>query len=114
MSKSSGEFLTVSLLEEKGYDPLIYRLFCLQSHYRKTLVFSYENLDNAAKAYRKLVDKIAALDPKDAAPVDTEAETALREKFKAALDNDLNTALAVTSSTMCSRPRPATAPSWLC
>ena len=97
MSKSSGEFLTVSLLEEKGYDPLIYRLFCLQSHYRKTLVFSYENLDNAAKAYRKLVDKIAALDPKDAAPVDAEAETALREKFKAALDNDLNTALAVTS-----------------
>ena len=97
MSKSSGEFLTVSLLEEKGYDPLIYRLFCLQSHYRKTLVFSYENLDNAAKSYRKLVDKIAALDPKDAAPVDTEAETALREKFKAALDNDLNTALAVTS-----------------
>ena len=97
MSKSSGEFLTVSLLEEKGYDPLIYRLFCLQSHYRKTLVFSYENLDNAAKAYRKLVDKITALDPKDAAPVDTEAETALREKFKAALDNDLNTALAVTS-----------------
>lgn len=97
MSKSSGKFLTVSLLEEKGYDPLIYRLFCLQSHYRKTLVFSYENLDNAAKAYRKLVDKIAALDPKDAAPVDTEAETALREKFKAALDNDLNTALAVTS-----------------
>ena len=97
MSKSSGEFLTVSLLEEKGYDPLIYRLFCLQSHYRKTLVFSYENLDNAAKAYRKLVDKIAALDPKDAAPVDTEAETALREKFRAALDNDLNTALAVTS-----------------
>ena len=97
MSKSSGEFLTVSLLEEKGYDPLIYRLFCLQSHYRKTLVFSYENLDNAAKAYRKLVDKIAALDPKDAAPVDTEAETALREKFKTALDNDLNTALAVTS-----------------
>ena len=97
MSKSSGEFLTVSLLEEKGYDPLIYRLFCLQSHYRKTLVFSYENLDNAAKAYRKLVDKIAALDPKDAAPVDTEAEAALREKFKAALDNDLNTALAVTS-----------------
>ena len=97
MSKSSGEFLTVSLLEEKGYDPLIYRLFCLQSHYRKTLVFSYENLDNAAKAYRKLVDKIAALDPKDAAPVDAEAETTLREKFKAALDNDLNTALAVTS-----------------
>ena len=96
MSKSSGEFLTVSLLEEKGYDPLVYRLFCLQSHYRKTLVFSYENLDNAAKAYRKLIDRIAALDPKDAAPVDEEAAAALRAKFAAALDNDLNTSLAVT------------------
>ena len=47
MSKSKGEFLTVSLLESKGYDPLVYRFFCLQSHYRKSLVFTYENLDNA-------------------------------------------------------------------
>ena len=45
MSKSKGEFLTVSLLESKGYDPLAYRLFCLQSHYRKNLVFSFENLE---------------------------------------------------------------------
>ncbi|MBQ1519322.1 MAG: cysteine--tRNA ligase, partial [Ruminococcus sp.] len=47
MSKSKGEFLTVSLLEEKGYKPVIYRFFCLQSHYRKSLVFSWDNLDNA-------------------------------------------------------------------
>ena len=47
MSKSKGEFLTVSLLEEKGFDPMAYRLFCLQSHYRKSLTFSWENLDNA-------------------------------------------------------------------
>ena len=67
MSKSKGEFLTVSLLEEKGYDPLAYRFFCLQSHYRKGLVFSWENLDNAALAYQKLVARIAALDPKDGA-----------------------------------------------
>ena len=96
MSKSKGEFLTVSLLEEKGYDPLVYRLFCLQSHYRKSLVFTYENLDNAATAYRKLVDRIAALNPQDAAPVDEQAAEALRAKFAAALDNDLNTAQAVT------------------
>ena len=96
MSKSKGEFLTVSLLEEKGYDPLVYRLFCLQSHYRKSLVFTYENLDNAATAYRKLVDRIAALNPQDAAPVDEQAAKALRAKFAAALDNDLNTAQAVT------------------
>ena len=63
MSKSKGEFLTVSLLEEKGYDPLAYRYFCLQSHYRKALVFSWENLDNAAAAYSKLIGRIAALKP---------------------------------------------------
>ena len=57
MSKSKGEFLTVSLLEEKGYDPLAYRFFCLQSHYRKALVFSWENLDNAATAYQKLIKR---------------------------------------------------------
>lgn len=58
MSKSKGDFLTVSLLESKGYDPLAYRMFCLQSHYRKPLVFSYDNLDNVESAYEKLV-KIA-------------------------------------------------------
>ena len=65
MSKSKGEFLTVSLLQEKGYDPLAYRFFCLQSHYRKSLVFTWENLDNAVGAYNKLLAKIAALDPED-------------------------------------------------
>ena len=94
MSKSKGEFLTVSLLEEKGYDPLVYRLFCLQSHYRNGLVFSWENLDNAAAAYGKLVRRVAAL--KEEGTVD-EAELApYRESFRAALDNDLNTSLAVT------------------
>ena len=96
MSKSKGEFLTVSLLEGKGYDPLVYRLFCLQSHYRKGLVFSWENLDNAATAYRKLVDRIAALDPQDTTGADEAVNVALAEKFAAALDNDLNTALGVT------------------
>ncbi len=95
MSKSSGEFLTVSLLEEKGYDPLAYRLFCLQSHYRKSLVFSWENLDNAVVTYNKLIGKIAAL--KDEGEVEEAAFTALKEKFSAALDNDLNTSLAVTA-----------------
>ena len=58
MSKSKGDFLTVSLLEEKKYNPLVYRLFCLQSHYRKPLEFSYEVLDNMTAAYQKLVKKI--------------------------------------------------------
>ena len=96
MSKSKGEFLTVSLLEEKGYDPLAYRLFCLQSHYRRNLVFSWENLDNAQGAYNKLIAKIAALDP-NKGEIDEAALSALDEKFRAALDNDLNTSLAVTA-----------------
>ena len=96
MSKSKGEFLTVSLLEEKGYDPLAYRLFCLQSHYRKSLVFSWENLDNAQVSYNKLIAKIAALKPGDGA-VDEAVVEQLRQKFKAGLDNDLNTSLAITA-----------------
>ena len=96
MSKSKGEFLTVSLLEQKGYDPIVYRLFCLQSHYRRNLQFSYENLDNAAAAYQKLIAKIAALDPEDKTPVDEQALEELKAKFRKALDADLNTSLAVT------------------
>ena len=96
MSKSSGEFLTVALLEQKGYDPLAYRLFCLQSHYRKSLVFSWENLDNAQVTYNKLIARIAALKPGDGA-VDEAAVEALKAKFCAALDSDLNTSLAVTA-----------------
>ena len=97
MSKSKGEFLTVSLLESKGYDPLAYRLFCLQSHYRKNLVFSYENLDNAVVTYGKMVQKIAALKPNDAEEIDQAAFDTLKQKFLTALGNDLNTSLAITA-----------------
>ncbi len=95
MSKSSGEFLTVSLLEEKGYDPIVYRFFCLLSHYRKSLVFSYDALDNAAAAYKKLIEKIAALRADgDVIPEDFDR---LKKLFTDALDNDLNTSLAITA-----------------
>ena len=97
MSKSSGEFLTVSLLESKGYHPLVYRLFCLQSHYRKSLVFSYENLDNAVIAYKKLVARILALLKADGGEVDPAVFEERKAAFCAALDNDMNTSLAVTA-----------------
>ena len=97
MSKSKGEFLTVSLLEEKGYNPLAYRFFCLQSHYRKQLVFSYENLDGAATAYEKLLKKIATLKDDPAEELDNAAVEKLTASFKAALDNDINTSLAITA-----------------
>ncbi len=95
MSKSKGEFLTVSLLEEKGYNPLVYRFFCLQSHYRKSLVFTYENLDNAAIAWEKLLAKISKLDKNG--EIDTAKFEDLKRDFIEAMDNDLNTSLGVTA-----------------
>ncbi len=95
MSKSKGEFLTVSLLAQKGYDPLAYRLFCLQSHYRQNLVFSWENLDNAAQTYDKLIARIAALEPQG--EPDEAALAKLKERFVNALNGDLNTSVAVTA-----------------
>lgn len=94
MSKSKGEFLTVSLLEEKGYNPLVYRLFCLQSHYRKPLEFSYEVLDNMTTAYNKLIKKIGEL--KADGSVDEEAFAGFRNKFEEAICSDLNTSSAIT------------------
>ena len=94
MSKSKGDFLTVSLLESKGYNPLIYRLFCLQSHYRKPLEFSYEVLDNMSAAYDQLVKKIGTLN-RDG-EIDEGAFKAYREKFEAALCDDLNSSMAIT------------------
>lgn len=94
MSKSKGEFLTVSLLEEKGYNPLAYRMFCLQSHYRKPLEFSYDVLDNIVSAYDKLLKTVARL--KDEGEVDEAAFNKYKEAFEEALDNDLNTSMAIT------------------
>lgn len=94
MSKSKGDFLTVTLLKEKGYDPLVYRMFCLQSHYRKPLEFSYEVLDNVAAAYQKLLSRIRNL--KEAGDIQEEAAGEYRRRFTEALGNDLNTSSALT------------------
>lgn len=94
MSKSKGGILTLSLLEEKGYSPLAYRYFCLNSHYRKTLAFSYESLDGAASAYQKLKKRIHSLS-KDG-EVDNDVVEVYNQKFKEAISQDLNTASALT------------------
>ncbi len=96
MSKSKGEFLTVSLLESKGYDPIVYRFFCLQSHYRKSLVFSYPNLDNAVVAYNKLIARIVPLLIGEG-ELDEAAFATLKKNFTDAMDNDLNTSLGITA-----------------
>ncbi|MDE7435696.1 MAG: cysteine--tRNA ligase [Lachnospiraceae bacterium] len=94
MSKSKGDFLTVSLLEEKGYHPLVYRMFCLQSHYRKPLEFSYEVLDNMANAYGKLRRTAAKLNADTV--LDENAFAEYKGKFLDAIAEDLNTSMALT------------------
>lgn len=92
MSKSKGDFLTVDLLKSKGYDPIVYRYMCLNSHYRKVLVFSYDILDNMNNAYNKLKKRVLDLGcEEDSANTDR-----YLIKFREALEDDLNTAGALT------------------
>lgn len=97
MSKSSGEFLTLSLLEQKGYSPEVYKFFCLQSHYRKQLLFSYEILDSAKTAYEALIKRIKKLDKNENQEIIKQDFDTFNEQFKSALANDLNTSLALTT-----------------
>lgn len=98
MSKSNGEFLTLSLLESKGYNPLVYRMFCLQSHYRKPLEFSYEVMDNVTAAYKKLLKAVSKLkaDAGEDTTIDTTVFNDYKGRFISALANDLNTSFAIT------------------
>ncbi len=96
MSKSEGGFITVDSLAEKGYDPLVYRLFCLQSHYSKPLVFSFDRLDGAVSTYTKLKDKIATLLKEDETELNVAKKEEYFNKFKGALEDNLNTSMALT------------------
>jgi len=95
MSKSNGDFLTVDTLINHGYNPLSYRYMVLSSHYQKPLMFSYDNLDIAENAYLKLKSKVLKLDKKeDSLSGDYDK---YKEEFKEAMDNNLNTSLALTT-----------------
>ena len=94
MAKSKGATLTVSLLKEKGYNPLSYRYMCLTSHYRKQLVFNFTSLNSAEQTYNKLKNKISLL--KDEGNLDEDAYLFYNNKFIAHLSDDLNTANAIT------------------
>ncbi len=97
MSKSKGEFLTVSLLLEKGYNPLAYRFFCLQSHYRNQLMFSYNSLDIATNGYKKLLNRVNQIKTNQDGDIDLDSVSSYQEKFKSNLKNDLNTSSALTT-----------------
>ena len=95
MSKSKGEFLTIDLLESKGYNPLAYRLFCLGSHYKNQLVFTFESLDSSQNAYNKLINKIKSI-KKDDSKINQEDFDKYNNEFKNALADNLNTSNALT------------------
>ena len=97
MSKSSGEFLTLSVLKDKGYDPLDYRYFCLSGHYRSQLKFSYEALDHARSARKAVVEKVAMLKA-EATAAENPSEEAVRymDAFDQAMESDLNAPQALS------------------
>ena len=94
MSKSKGDFLTVSLLESKGYNPIVYRFMCLNSHYRNQLVFSYANLDNMKSSYEKLKNKVSLLNREG--EFNQDRFDYYDDKFKSFISDDLNTANAIS------------------
>ena len=94
MSKSHGAILTVSVLKEKGYNPLSFRYMCLLSHYRRQLTFSFDSLDGAENAYKKLRSKTSSLKYDES--VNEEVFNEWKNKFVSCLEDDLNTANAVT------------------
>lgn len=97
MSKSSGEFLRLQLLIDKGYHPLAYRMMCLQAHYRSELEFSWEGLGAALTRLKRMVIAVAQLKERGAVADQWGAKFApFLERFDAAVSDDLNTAVALT------------------
>jgi len=97
MSKSSGEFLRVQLLIDKGFHPLAFRMMCLQAHYRSELEFSWEILAAALTRLKRMVMAVAPLTGLVAAPAIRHPRlTELLARFDAAISDDLNTAVALT------------------
>lgn len=95
MAKSSGEFVTVDRLIEKGYDPLAYRLFCLQSHYQKPLLFSYDRLNGAVATYNRVKERIAAIQKENPGEFDNAQFEEYKQKFQSAIEDNLNTSMAL-------------------
>lgn len=94
MSKSHGAILSVEELIKRGYNPLSFRFMCLNSHYRKQLVFSFDSLNSAEQAYLKLKNKISLI--KDEGELSEGDFDKYKNMFIEYITNDLNTANAIT------------------
>ncbi len=98
MSKSKGEFLTLSVLKERGYDPLDYRYFCLGGHYRSQLVFSWDSIDGAKNGRKNLMNQVNKL-KRETKPAQslTEKSQEYVNQFFAHFANDLNAPRALAT-----------------
>jgi len=94
MSKSHGDILTVSTLEKKGYDPIAFRFLCLNSHYRKQLVFSYDALEQAQQTLNKLKNRINNIEK--TGEIQKDKYDLYNDKFIKEISNDLNVANTIT------------------
>jgi cysteinyl-tRNA synthetase len=99
MSKSSGGFITLRTVREKGINPLAYRFFLLQAHYRSQLIFSWEGLEAAANGYRNLLDQVAKLKAEGEAAAQAPREYLAR--FDAAVFDDMNMPKALAAVFEC-------------
>ena len=100
MSKSSGEFLTLQYLIDKGFDPLDYRFFLLGGHYRSQLTFSWESMESARNSRRSLVQRLARItENAEAVPESLPANSPANEwivRFRADIEQDLSTPRALS------------------
>ncbi len=85
ISKSKGGLYTISELTKEKFEPLIYRYFCLTTHYRKQLIFSLENLEASKNSYVKLKNLISEI--KDCGKINKK----YLQEFENAMNDDLNT-----------------------
>ena len=102
MSKSSGNFLTLQVLIDKGYDPLDYRYFLLGAHYRSQAKFSWDSMDSAKNSRRALIQRVAKVVAAAGGAVASDDELsdgakAYLDKFQAAIENDLATPQALAA-----------------
>ena len=94
MSKSLGNTYTIAQLEEKGYSPLAFRYFCLNTHYRKKLNFTFDSLDASAKAYKRLLSALGAHKVSNEKTDDKIIEK-YKNDFYEAICDDINIPLAL-------------------
>src|SRR5438067_218833 len=96
MSKSTGDFLRLKLLVDRGYDPLAYRFLCLTAHYRSQMSFNWEAMDAAQTGLDRLRRNVYELGPPG------EPDAAWNARFRDAVDDDLQfpKAMALLSETL--------------